>query len=409
MAKNKNIEKINYQDTDKKENISEDQPFEEYNTYYEKISLRFRTFKIVCVFVLCIFILGAFVFYGELFTYENARYVLRDINQILEEESDAPAGRISFDSDGEMDFSIYRSNLVVAGNSSVKIIGKSGNVKLTDKTQFISPTIETSDKYCIVYSLGAYNLSVYNSVARVADMRFDYPIFDVDVSDRGYIAVMTQSREYRCCVYLYNSDFKLLSTYNKTYYPCSVSISDNSSEVYITTFSAIDGTYNTKLESYGFSSATPRFTYSCDISIPFDAYATDSGNTVLIGEDAIVFLDKDGKKVNDHRPSEDIKSYHFSSGVFTVLLSDNQTTLINYDAEGDILYQASVSDASSAYNFDNRNFIVCSDTLIDITSRPEMSYSFSNVPQTLLYSDGYIYLCNVDSILPVNIINNNGE
>lgn len=376
---------------------------EEYNYYYDKVASRFRSLKIICVFILCTFILGSFVFFGELFTYENARYVLRDISQILEEDSTAQPQSITFDSDGDMDFAFFKSNLVVAGNSSVKIIGRSGKVKLTDKTQFISPTIETSDKYCIVYSLGAYNLSVYNSVTRVHDIRFDYPIFDVALSESGHIAVMTQSREYRCCVYLYDSDFRLLSRINKTDYPSSVAFQKNADEICVTTFGVSEGDYYTRVEVYGYSQTQPRFSYNCNVAIPYDTFTTTQGNTVLMGEKGAIYLDASGILLKEYIFNGNIANYHFELDTLTVLYSDTYQHVLSVEGAGLTRIAADVSDANYAFNFDGAAYVLKKDGLCGVGDLSETCFNIASVPHSVLYLDGYAYLCYVDRILPIKI------
>ena len=403
MRKNRKIIPIDSDTIEAPDEGYEDAYEKEYNHYYDKVSSKYRTFKIVCVFVLCTFILGSLVLFGELFTYENARYVIRDINQILEEDSSVPAQRITFDSDGEMDYAFYRSNLVVAGNSSVKLIGKSGKVKLVDKTQFISPTIEVSDKYCIVYSLGAYNLSVYNSVARVHDLRFDYPIFDVALSDKGHIAVMTQNREYRCCVYLYDSNFNLLSTYRKTDYPSSVTFSKTSSELCITTFGVSNGDYYTTVDMYGFTDTQPRFSYTCSLSIPYDTFTSSNGNAVVLGEKSIIHLDASGNLINRYNTDGNITDYHFDHDLLVISHTGAQQNVISFDASGKPDITKNLSDITSVFIFDNKVYVQKKDALVDIDDSSDGLYKLNNVPQKVIYEDGYAYLCYNDCIISVEI------
>lgn len=374
-----------------------------FNSYYSRISSFYRTVKIVCVFVLCTFILGGLIFFGEIFTNENARYVLRDLGQIIADDSSDPVSKITFDADGEMDYSVYRSNLVVAGASGVDIIGVSGKVKLSDGTTYISPVIESSDKYCIVYSLGAYNLSVYNTVARIFDFKFDYPIYDVAVSDKGDIAVMTQSREYKCTVYLYNSDFKLIATYNKTKYPCSVDFSHDNGSLYITTFSSVDGNFHSELECYPLQSSDVIFTYSINGELPYDVISLVDDKVALITERTLVFLNPVGEVIKRYTFGYKISKFTSDERNVAILVAAKNPSATLYDVNGEVVYSDQFDEIDSIYIFEGILYGLNRNSLFTVNNETSTVYELSNSPQKLLYLGSYLYPCFIDNITSIKI------
>ena len=353
--------------------------------------------------MLCTFILGGLIFFGEIFTYENARYVLRDLGQILADDSSEPVAKITFDADGEMDYSVYRSNLVVAGASGVDIIGISGKVKLSDNTTFISPVIESSDKYCIVYSLGAYNLSVYNTVARIYDFKFDYPIYDVAVSDKGHIAVMTQSREYKCTVYLYNSDFKLIATYNKTKYPCAVDFSLDHSSLYVTTFYSFEGNLRCDLECYPLQSTDVNYTYSIDGELPYEAIPLTDNKVALITERTLVFLNGEGEAVKAYSFSDRISEFTSDSNYVAVLSAAKNPEVVLCDKNGENLYRRQFDEIDSICMFEGNLYGLNRNSLFTINKDSITTHQLSSLPQKILCIGSYLYPCFIDNITSIKI------
>ena len=377
-------------------------PPKEYNPYYLAVSNKFRLAKIITVFVLCVFVLSSLFIYGEDFTYQNARYVLRDLGQILSEDSTAPSERLSFDADGEMDFGIYRGNIIIAGESGVRILSVTGKEKLSDSTSFTCPTVLTSDKYCIVYSLGAYNLSVYNTVARVYDMKFDYPIYDVALSDTGHIAVMTQSREYRCVVYLYDSDFKLTATYNKTKYPSSVDLSEGGENIYISVFGTNNGDYITQLSSYTAKSAEPVYSLDVTGSLPFEVKAMDAGIAALVMQDRLLFADSVGNIIEDKKISSKISMCYLDREVIAVMTSDKNSQVICCDSQGKEISSSHHSDVTGIYQFDSKLFLQKKNSLTYTDSGTDTVLELQSGAVKLLYNDGYVFVCYTDAIQTIN-------
>jgi hypothetical protein len=341
--------------------------------------------------------------FGESLTYENARYVLRDLGQILSEDSSEPAQSIAFDSDGDMDYAIFRGSLVVCGVSGVDIYSPSGTLKLNDNTVFTSPTVVTSEKYCIVYSQSAYNLSVYNTVARVWDMKFDYPIYDVAVSDNGSIAVMTQSIEYKCVVYYYYSDFHPVATYNKNSHPVAVDF--NGENLNIVTFGTKNGSFVTKYESYGLLSDTPSVSLDIEDLMPYDVSSTENGNSVIASRNGLAVISSDGSITSRIDYPEPIIGYSLSEEYLTVLSSHEKSKKISvYTQDGEIHSSRDEDDAAKAYSFDGRIFVQKKNSLLIVSADgSESLFELEGGAEKLLYNDGFVYACYLDKIISFKV------
>ncbi len=380
-----------------RESVQKDQA-PQINKYYLKVSGRYRIGKIASVGLLCIVILSSLLIYSESFTYENARYILRDIGQILSDDSSDYAQRISIQADGNMDFDIFKGSLVVAGESGIKIISTSGKEKLSDDTKFTSPTIVTSYKYCIVYSLGAYNLSVYNTVARVYDMTFDFPIYDVALSDNGYFAVMTHTRENRCVVYLYDSNFNLCATYKKNKYPSSVGITENGEMLFISTFASHDGDYLSEITAYKQKSTESEFTYNISGSLPLAMQVFSNDSVSVLYSDRVIFLDNAGNGIGEYSFSADVFTADTNREYITLVEGDSVKRVHVYNYNGKLIRTLEDTNLTRAYTFDGNSLLQSKSVLYYSADDVDVSFELNNNTAKILYNNGYIFICYSDSI-----------
>ena len=374
------------------------------NAYFLKISNRFKLAKIVSIFLLCIFILGSILVFGEQFTYENARFVLRDLSQILKDDSSEPKSLYTFDADGSMDFVIYKSSIVICGESGVKILGMSGMEKVSDTKTFTSPVAVPGDKYLAVYSLGGNNLSIYNTVARIYDFKFDYPIYDVSVSDNGYIAVMTQTREYRSTVYLYDPNFSLIATYNKKDYPIKVNLSDNAEYIYISTLNSENGEFYTEVSSYKKGSADPYFKNKINDFLCIDVQLFDDGNLAFISDDKVLFYSQSGEKINAYNNSLKISKLSKSDKTLSIMYSNvDSNLLVVLDSIGNVKNIQSKVTAHQIHNNNRSLFMLDKNVLTQFT---ESKTKFENIDSgaiKLISTDDYVFICYPNKIKSIKI------
>lgn len=371
-----------------------------YNDYYLKVSELFRKLQYIGIFALVVYLLSAFLFFGENITYQNARFILRDLGQILTEEDGEPISQFILDPDGDMDFAIYNGNIVVAGESGVKMISPSGKIRLEDSNIYISPKIISSGKYCIVYSPGAYNLSVYNTITRVYDFEFDYPIVDVSVSDNGDIAVMSSSREYRTAVYLYNSDFSLVATYNMKNYPSSVALSSNGENIYICVFSSVSGDYLTQITVYKKNQKEAYARYEKRSVLPYQIISSKNGSVSLVSDTEITVFNSELAAEDVIELTEGISKYTVTDNGFSLFTKEREPRVLSFDDNMDPSVLSCTEAIEKSYCFDNRTFLLTKTSVSCKLS--EDSFFEQQIPPgavCLIYNNNYIFVCYSDKIL----------
>ena len=123
------------------------------NPYYARISARLRHTKYLCVLLTVAAALLFLFAYRSNITYENLRYLLRDVD----EAGNAGRAADSFVyTAADTNFLLtFRGDLAVCAASGVTLYRAAGGRTFADDVHFEAPVAEASGKYMVVYDVGA--------------------------------------------------------------------------------------------------------------------------------------------------------------------------------------------------------------------------------------------------------------
>ena len=198
---------------------------------------------------LCLFgfVIISFLGNTELITYKNFYYFFKDLNTSFDSIDVYADESVTYSTDDQQVFVLYRNGLAVVGNHAVTIFTETGRQTVSQNIQYKNPAAEGAGKYLLVYELGGTQYSLYNSFTQLYSGESEYPIQGVAVSDRGAYALITSSEEYTSVVSLYNSYFSLINRYNKNGYVMDVEINDAGDQIAILSSQAKGGIFYTEL------------------------------------------------------------------------------------------------------------------------------------------------------------------
>lgn len=267
----------------------------ERNEYYENVSARFGIAQVVLYLSLFAFIVLAFLANTEMITYQNFYYFFQDLNASAERVDIFEGDSLSYATDGEQDFTLYRGGLAVAGNTSVTVFSATGRQLLSATVQYQHPVAVGAGKYLLVYEMGGRQYSLYNSNLQLYTGSTDYPISGAAVSDSGMYALISSSEKSTSTVSLYSSRFQLINRYNKSGYVTDVAIDEAGKTVAILTSTPSGGLFSTDLmlaiPGEGDALSSAHLGSAIGISCAF----TKSGSVTVLCGDSISFVDRDGK------------------------------------------------------------------------------------------------------------------
>ena len=281
---------------DKKKNV---------NPYYLVMSGRFKTAKYVTLCILVVFLLTTVVLFRNEITIENLRYLFKDF-EVGDNVNVGPNDTITFDSDVQVNFGMFKGDLVIAGSSYFYLTDLQGNKRLNENSMYSNPVIVTGDKYLLVYGLSEYSYSIYNTFSMLHTETFDYPISAAAVSDKGMYAIVTRSAKYRSVVHLYNENFECIGVVSKDKYVMDVQFNENSSELLITSVYSKDGKFCTEVVNYAPYSDKHKALVEIEKSMPLKTGYNRYNGYSIVFDDKIEFYDNTAKLVNTYELSSDI-------------------------------------------------------------------------------------------------------
>ena len=333
------------------------------NEYYENVSVRFGIAQVVLFLLLFSFVILSFLANTELITYKNFYYFFKDLNASAEAVDIFESDSVSYPTDNDQSFALYRKGLAVAGNSSVTVFSATGRQILSVPISYRNPVAVGAGKYLLVYEAGGTQYSLYNSDVQIHSGKTEYPINGGTVSDSGMLALITASKEYTSVVSLYRGDFSLLADYNfKDKYVMDVSINSRGNRMGILCSTTQEGAFRTTFQLSEITRdsvkkiAEPVVADSLGLSCSF----TSSGKIAILCADSVVYLTDSGKEAREAYKLDGLSVAHADVGLNGIALSAKTGTVAGesrvlvFDKDGGVSYDATVSDKIGQIVFGER-------------------------------------------------------
>lgn len=354
---------------------------DDYNSYYDSVSVIFRVISFVMFAVLLIFTVSSAFVSADEFSYKNLEFIMRNFALTLEENKDSTRQPIRFNPDALNQFALFGEGLAVCGSNSLYVFSATGRLTCSESFTYRSPVMRSSEKFVLVYDEGTGNYSVYNSFSRVHSASIDKPIKDAVLSNSGYYALITSSDLYNSTVELYDPDCSLINRYNKNGYVSCVDVADGKVSV-ITCDAAPDSArYSVELLVSDIKDPSAAVTTEFDAGYPLGCKIVEGG-VFIVCTDSIYFFDGscnfvadydfEGRSLNDFAFGSDSVCLLFKSHGFNIsydLLCIDSAASVVYSTEiTDTVFDIDVCDDVSFVVTENsvRRISVDSDSIVDI-------------------------------------------
>lgn len=273
----------------------EDEERRVVNLWYAGLSGKFRSAKLICAFSLAALLLLMLFTTGDALTYSSLSYMARDLGEAMGKGGMNTALKIEYPEDGDMDFALLGSELAVAGESGVTLWKSTGAKRFLSEFAISSPKAVSGIKYFAVYSLGGNTFHIFNSLTRVYSATLDYPIYGMAMAEGGTFALLSKSREYKSCVYVYDDDFNLKASCGTNDYIADTALSPDGKILYIVSFAAAGLYWNSELCAYSVTDGSLIFECGDIADFPLKLFSFEGGGVCLAGEEMAYFIDSEGK------------------------------------------------------------------------------------------------------------------
>ena len=265
------------------------------NEYYENISAGLGILQVILYLSLFAFVVFAFLTNTNLITYQNFYHFFQDLNASAERVDIFSHDSLSYPTDEEQSFTLYRKGLAVAGNTSVTIFSATGRQLVSHGIQYNDPVAVGSGKYLLVYERGGRQYSLYNANTQMHAGETEYPILGAAISDSGMYAIISSASDANSAVYLYNNRFALINIYKKGGNVLDVAISSDGSRVAILTVIPNEGGVSTSVMLAEPGKGTAIAENIVASSMGVRCHFTESGKLVALCTTGVAYLSAEGR------------------------------------------------------------------------------------------------------------------
>jgi hypothetical protein len=346
---------------------------EEYNSYYENVSVIFRIISFVIFAALLIFTVSSAFVSADEFSYKNLEFIMRNFALTLEENKDSVRQPIRYNPDSVNQFATFGEGLAVCGSNSLSVFSATGRQTCSESFAYREPVLRASKKFILIYDEGTGNYSVYNSFSRVHSDEIDKPIKNAVLSDNGYYALITSSDMYNSTVEIYNPDCSLINRYNKNGYVSCVDVNNDSVAIITSEASFGSATFSIEILISAVDNPESAKTARFDSGYPLGCKIVTEG-VFVVCTDSVYFFDKDGNVISSYSFDGRLLS-DFSIGDTGVCLLFNSRGLgISYnllfiDTLGAEAYRAEINETVFDIDiFNNVSFVLTEDTVRRISA-----------------------------------------
>lgn len=268
------------------------------------------------------------------------------------------------------------NHLFLVSTTNFECYNNNGKNIFSYQHGFQSPIVSISQARTLLYDQSGKNYSIYNLSREVFNNQTDNEILCANICRNGSYAIATLSDSYSSQVLVYNNRNENIFTWLcSDYIINSVLLSPDGKTLAVSAFTAIDGSFVSKLYVLKFDSATPIVEYSYDALI-LNISATGSSGFICVLENSIDFMN--WKKFRcDTFSTEDI-----------ILLSSS--------------YKSNTLIVSGRVANKNENNI----TLFDAQGKQKHSFIFNGIVDAIQYKGTNIYILSENNVYHYSL---NGE
>lgn len=354
------------------------------NKRYKRASAVVGLLKYIIITVFFLFFMIMTFVYSSEITYENYRYILKDMNLKIPTGIEE-YGEIYYASDMEQSYALYRDDFVSVGRGMLEVVDMKGKQIQSTALKYVNPRLVSSGKYMLVYDLSNNSYSIFNTFSLLHSQTLEYPISCADCNDNGYYLIVSRDTEYKSTVTVYNKDMKQVYLYqtNERYIYDAHLYNDGSFSLY--TCKARNGDNCSEIIKGNIKEKDVKVTYEKNGTVFMSAENSGADTVSVICSDCILFFSADNY-VNEYPFFGRVcRRFAAKDGNTAVVLSSEDagvdSELIVFDTAGKVVYDGEASSDISALYCNNNNVYSIKTKQIE---RLEI-----NTAKTYTYDSGY--------------------
>ncbi len=257
---------------------------------------------------------------------------------------DASYGSIRLDRSELHSYTTIEDLLAVAGTNGITVFNEDGSVRWCAEGSYSSPALKSKSEYLLAYDIGGTALTLFQSDGEVLfALKTKNPLYDAEVSEEGFVAVLCGGTIDRAAFEVYNPDGELLYRRDsKTKYLNACAISPDGSFAAISAFTDEDFSLKSSVQYLKTDREELRDEFSTENRLIYDLAFTDSETVCAVSSDALLFFGGESQKECTGK----LLNYSFDGdGYVTALfeLTANRSRLVTLDADGNTIASTELS------------------------------------------------------------------
>lgn len=255
---------------------------------------------------------------------------------------DASYGSIRLDSSELLSYTTVEDLLAVADANGVTVFNEDGTVRWRSDGSYSA--LKSKSEYLLAYDIGGTALTLFQSDGEVLfALKTKNPLYDAEVSDEGFVAVLCGGTIDHATFEVYNPDGELLYRRgSKTKYLNACAVSPDGSFAAISTFTDEDFSLESSVQYLKTDREQLHDEFAAGNRLIYDLAFTDTEAVCAVSSDALLFFGGESKKECTGK----LLNYSFDGdGYVTALfeLTANRSRLVTLDAAGNTIASTELS------------------------------------------------------------------
>jgi hypothetical protein len=313
------------------------------------------------------------------FSYDGLRYFAEDLGAAVAiADGDSPVLCYTYGEEAST-YLAYHGGVALAHTKGVEIYQADGQRSLFVSLRMKAPRLAASRNYLVAFDIGGTDFSVCNSYAELYRGKTEFPIYDVQVTDAGYFAVITASDKALSQVLLYDGGFSLIQRFYRSSATVKAAVSDSGRYVALLGLTAKGGV----LDTFVLGDTAPLSTVRFDGELPLALGFTSATTLSAVTDRALYPLHVDGRHYGavSFSGARPVRYEIRREGALVVLETDavlGHSRVLSLDKRGRTVTDAALTAAVKGIStFDGTAFVLTEDTLFVYTSGAQAPVTYA--------------------------------
>ena len=308
--------------------------------YYETVSARLGILQVILYMALLAFVVLSFLGNTNLITYRNLYLFIKDLNHSIERVDVISSDTLSYPSEEEESFALYRGGLAVAGSKTLTVFSPSGKQTLSAAISYNTPVAVGTGKYLLVYDLGGKEYTLYNSFTEIHRATTTHPITFATVSEDGSYLIVSASDQSNAIAEVYTSNFQIVNRFSsKSGYYTAAAFDEKGKRVALLSSTAGVTAFSTQLTLCEVGSNTAIFSEVISDTVALDCRFTESGTVLVLCTDRLLVRRPNGAPLSETGFSgAEVRAYALDANGIAICLSPKNPVessyILSFDSQG---------------------------------------------------------------------------